>query len=77
MAMELSHPRVVRAELDYTTNSTLKLHAQGPGECNIIVYLVNSPHIYDIIKVRVTSVVMPQSPVNLHVGGEVNFIILG
>lgn len=57
-------------------NQTLSLRAEGSGECNLKVYLVKYPHIYDIFKVRVSSVVKPQSPVHLHIGGEVKFKVM-
>jgi len=52
------------------------MRAEGSGECNVIVYLVKSPHIYDVYRVRVSSVVNPYSPVNLHVGGQVTFKLM-
>jgi hypothetical protein len=71
----LSHPVVVRAELgEY--NSSLKLEAVGSGECNVVVYLLSNPLIYDVFKVRVTSIVKPHSPVHLHVGGQVSFKLM-
>ena len=53
---ELSHPRVVSAELD-EFNQTLTLTSQGSGECNVVIYLVNNPAIFDIFKVRVATIV--------------------
>jgi hypothetical protein len=75
VGIELSHPRVVSAQLDYF-NSTISLKAEGSGECNIVVYLSKNPLIFDIFKVRVSSVVKPFSPVNVHVGGIVKFKIM-
>lgn len=73
VGIELSHPRVVTAELDHF-NQTLTLSAQGSGECNVILYLLSNPlHVFDIFRVRVTSIVKPSSPVSLHVGGQVTF----
>lgn len=68
VGIELSHPRVVSATLDQY-NQTIIMRAEGSGECNLVIYLVKQPHIYDIYRVRVSSVVKPYSPVNLHVGG--------
>lgn len=68
LGIELSHPKVVSATLN-DKNSTIALKAEGSGECNIVVYLLKQPHIYDIFKVRVSSVVKPISPVILHIGG--------
>lgn len=75
VGFELSHPRVVSASLDQY-NSSIALRAEGSGECNVIVYLVKQPHIYDIFKVRVSSVVKPHSPVQVHVGADIKFKIM-
>jgi hypothetical protein len=75
IGIELSHPVVVRAVLQ-DNNTTLRLEAGGSGECNVIVYLLNNPMIYDVFKVRVTSVVKPSSPVQLHVGGQITFKLM-
>lgn len=72
MAFEVSHPRVVSAGLD-KYNQTLVLTSLGSGDCNIKVYLEDYPSIFDVIRVRVSSMVMPLSPVYLHVGGHVKF----
>ena len=52
------------------------MSAEGSGECNVMVYLVKSPHIYDVFRVRVSSVVKPFSPVHVHVGGNIQFKIM-
>ena len=75
MGFELSHPRIVSGELDYY-NSTLTLVSYGSGECNVFIYMARNPSIYDVFKVKVSTVVMPASPVNLHVGGEISFKIM-
>jgi hypothetical protein len=69
--LELSHPGVVSAELDTKYNSTLTLEARRTGDCNIIVYLSENKAIFDVIRVRVATLVHPSSPVNLHVGADV------
>jgi len=45
------------------------MRAEGSGESNVVIYLVKHPHIFDVYRVRVSSVVKPYSPVHLHVGG--------
>jgi hypothetical protein len=75
VGIELSHPRVLSAKLDQY-NSSIEMVAEGSGECNVVVYLVKAPHIFDTFKVRVSSVVKPSSPVHVHVGGEVQFKIM-
>lgn len=72
LGLILSHPRVVSAQLDQF-NQTLTLTSQGSGECNVVVYLVDHPHIFDVIRVKVSSIVKPLSPVHLHLGGGVSF----
>lgn len=52
------------------------MRAEGSGESNVIIYLVKHPHIFDVYRVRVSSVVKPYSPVYLHVGGQVSFKIM-
>jgi len=68
----LSHPRVVAVDLD-PLKQTITLTSQGSGDCNIVVYMAGRPHIFDVIRVRVCSIVKPISPVYLHLGGEVEF----
>jgi len=68
----LSHPRVVSVNLDYH-NETMTIMSEGSGDCNILIYLKDYPHIFDVIRVRVSSIVQPLSPVYLHLGGEVEF----
>jgi hypothetical protein len=51
----------------------VSIQAQGSGECSFFIYLVDHPTIFDEIKIRVSSLVRPLSPVNLHIGGQVEF----
>ena len=50
--------------------------SQGSGECNIRLFLQDKPHIFDVFKVKVSSLVRPFSPVQLHVGGQVDFKVV-
>ena len=75
ITVEMSHPTVLDAELD-NYNTTLTITARGSGESVVHIYLTDKPHIFDVFKVRVTSVVKPLSPVFLHEGGEVSFKIM-
>jgi hypothetical protein len=75
VAVQLSHPRVVSASLD-RYNSTLSLQAEGSGDCNVVLYLVSNPSIFDVLRVRVATIVQPGSPVFVHVGGEVQFKVV-
>jgi len=61
---------VLSASLD-AFNSSISLKAEGSGECNVLVYLLKAPHIFDVFKVRVSSVVKPYSPVQVHLGGTI------
>jgi len=70
--IENSHPHIVQASLNYRYNSTLELNALGIGEANIKVF--TKDNIFDVIRVRVLSSVLPHSPVYLHLGGSVQFI---
>lgn len=72
VGVTLSHPRVVSVQMDYY-NQTMTIVSEGSGDCNIVVYLEDHPHVFDVIRVRVSSIVQPLSPVYLHVGGEVEF----
>ena len=75
VGIELSHPRVVTASLN-ELNSTIHLTSHGTGECNIRIYMLNNPKIYDVFRVKVSSVVRPSSPVQIHLGASVSFKIL-
>jgi len=57
-------------------SQTLTLITQGQGDCNIFVFLESNPSIFDVVRVRVSSIVRPLSPVVLHVGGVVNFKVI-
>lgn len=75
IGFSLSHPKVVQVQIDsFAQKLTILTH--GSGDCNILVYLENFPHIFDIIKVRVSSIVRPLSPVYLHIGGQVDFKVI-
>jgi hypothetical protein len=52
------------------------MRAEGSGDCNVVIYLVKQPHLFDVFRVRVSSVVKPFSPVFLHLGGQVQFMIM-
>ena len=44
----------------------------------MVVYLLSSPRtIFDVFRVKVTSILKPPSPVSIHVGGSVSFMIMG
>lgn len=47
------------------------MKAEGSGECNVVVYLLKQPHIFDTFRVKVSSVVMPYSPVQVHIGANI------
>jgi len=70
--IDLSHPRVVRADLDYY-NSTLTVRALSLGSSNIHIFFPGREDIFDLVRVHVTSVIEPVSPVFVHVGGTVQF----
>lgn len=42
----------------------------------MLIYLLNDPKIFDVIKVRVATLVQPSSPVHLHQGSDVQFKIV-
>ena len=72
VGIHLSHPRVVSVTRD-EYNQTLTIQSLGSGDCNIFIYLVEHPNIFDVVRVRVSGVVQPLSPVYIHLGGEINF----
>ena len=72
VGIHLSHPRVIQTSLDQF-NQTLTIQSLGSGDCNIFIFLEEHPHVFDVIRVRVSGVVLPGSPVYMHVGGEINF----
>jgi len=69
---ELSHPGVVSVELD-KFNSTLTLEARRTGECNVILFLSENKAVFDVLRVRVATLVHPSTPVQLHLGAEVAY----
>lgn len=75
VGVRLSHPRVVSVTLD-EHNETLSLAAGQSGECNVMIFLEDDPHIYDVFMVRVSSLLQPSSPVYLHQGASVTFKLL-
>lgn len=71
----VSHPKVVQVQID-AVKQTLTIVSQGSGECNIKLYLEDKPMVFDVFKVKVSSLVRPYSPVQLHVGGKVEFRVV-
>ena len=63
---------MLRADLDYY-NGTLTVRALSLGISNIHVFLTGREYVFDVIKVHVTSIIEPVSPVFVHVGGTVQF----
>jgi hypothetical protein len=68
--IKLSHPRVVKAQLD-EFNQTLSLTSLNSGECNVLIYLEDDPTIYDIFKIRVSTMIQPSQPVFVHIGSQI------
>lgn len=54
----------------------LTIDAQGSGDCAIYIYMIKNPQIFDVVKVKVSSIVRPLSPVYLHIGGDVDFKVI-
>ena len=72
VSIEVSNSRVLQASLE-NRNTTLKIHSQYVGDTIVKVFLTNNPSVKDLIKVSVSSVMKPVSPINLHLGGEIQF----
>lgn len=72
LGFSLSHPKVLSIQVN-EVGQTVSIQAQGSGECSFYIYLVDHPTIFDEVKIRVSSLVRPLSPVNLHIGGQVEF----
>ena len=53
-----SHPRVVSVQLDHY-NQTITLESLGTGDCNIVLFLEDRQHIFDVIRVKVSTMVKP------------------
>jgi hypothetical protein len=75
VGIKLSNPRIVEAQLD-NLNQTISLRSVNPGECNVIIYLLEDPAIYDVFRVRVATMIQPSSQVLLHVGSQVKFKLI-
>lgn len=72
--VELSHPQVVSAEVDYYSEK-ITLRPKRDGECIIVVRLRKDPEIFDMFKIVVDRLVEPSSTAYLHLGAEVDFIV--
>eukprot|EP01022_Parablepharisma_sp_SALTPOND_P034856 TRINITY_DN932_c0_g1_i1.p1 TRINITY_DN932_c0_g1~~TRINITY_DN932_c0_g1_i1.p1 ORF type:complete len:2036 (-),score=158.71 TRINITY_DN932_c0_g1_i1:14-6121(-) len=70
--IDISHPRVLRADLDYY-NGTLTVRALSLGTSNIHIFMPGRERTFDLVKVHVTSIIEPVSPVFVHIGGTVQF----
>jgi len=46
----------VKAQLD-EFNQTLSLTSLNSGECNVLIYLEDDPSIYDVFKIRVSTMI--------------------
>ena len=75
VGLKLSNPRIVEAQLD-PLNQTINLRSVSAGECNIVIYLLEDPTIYDVFRVRVATLIQPSSPAQLHVGSRVHFKLI-
>lgn len=42
----------------------------------MFVYLVNNRNVFDVFKVKVSTIVRPLSPVYLHLSGEISFKVI-
>ena len=74
VSFQISHPRVLEAKMD-RFNQSLTLVPRGLGESNVLIYLTKNPEIFDVVKVKVAAVIEPSSPVSLHLGSEVEFVV--
>lgn len=72
VSIEVSNSRVIQASLE-NRNSTLRIYSQYVGDTIVKVYLTKNPSVKDMIKISVSSVMKPVSPISLHLGGEVQF----
>ena len=72
VGVEVSNSKVLTASLE-NRNSTLRIYSQYAGDTIIKVFLNKNAKVKDVLKVSVTSVMKPVSPVHLHLGGEVQF----
>jgi len=70
LRVDISHPGVIRADLDYY-NGTLTVRALALG--NAILHIYKEEHILDIIRVQVTSVIDSSTHIFVHLGGTVQF----
>jgi hypothetical protein len=70
LRVDISHPGVIRADLDYY-NSTLTVRALALG--NAILHIYKEDYILDIIRVQVSSVIDSSTHIFVHLGGTVQF----
>ena len=62
-----------KLETKITDSQALYLKGKAFGTVFCTVYLKDKPDIYDQIIVTVGSVISPQSPIAVHIGGVINF----
>lgn len=75
LGVSLSHPGVLKVTVD-SFEQKLNIQSIGSGDCNVLVYMVNNKNVFDVFKVKVSSIVRPLSPVYLHVSGEIEFKVI-
>ncbi|EGR28647.1 nucleoporin 210, putative, partial [Ichthyophthirius multifiliis] len=71
--VKVSNSKVLSAVIQ--ENSLLQIRAVSRGVSICTVFLENNPHIYDTFLVSVDSIITPASPVNVHIGGWVQFAV--
>ena len=75
LGLSISDHRILEGSL-VEKNSILYLRAKSEGLALVTVYLTENPSVFDIFYVNVGSVITPtQSPVYVHKGGNVNFLV--
>lgn len=67
-----TNPKILEA---YISSDLKYLHikSKSPGFTLVKVFLKDNPNVIDIFRVNVGSIIIPESPVQVIVGGKINF----
>lgn len=74
LIVQSSDPSVIEVELTHDRDSIL-VKSKNLGTAIISVSLYNDSSIYDVFPITVGSIVQPESPINVHVGGRIKFSV--
>lgn len=72
MGVQVTNSRVIDGYISLDLKF-LHLKSKSAGFSLVKVYLLENPSVYDIFRINVGSVITPESPINVVIGGLINF----